>query len=164
MIGFLRKKLCADQRGTSAVEIALAAPILSGVIIGMADMARGYSTKLMLEQAAQRTIEQVQAQKSVATSYNTAITTEATAAMTAAGYATGNTITPNSWVECSTNGTSWTAKTNFTDACAPAELTARYVSVSISRSFSPMFSSRRWPGANANGTFTLSGYAEVRIQ
>jgi Flp pilus assembly protein TadG len=161
---FPLRRLLEDRRGTSAIEIALVAPLLAATIIGMSDMARGYSLKLEMEQAAQRTIEQVQAQKSVGSSYNTAIETEAGNAMTAAGYSTGNTVTPDSWVECSTNGSSWTKKTNFTDACAPAELTARYVSVSISRKFRPMFTSKRWPGTDSNGDFTVSGYAEVRIQ
>lgn len=158
------KALRRDQRGAAVVELALSVPFLAALVIGMTDMTRGYSMKLQVEQAAQRTIEKVEQQKSVAQSYNTAITTEATAAMTAAGYSTGNTITPDSWVECSTNGTTWTRKTNFTDACATTEMTARYVKVTISRPFTPMFGSRLWPGANQNGSITITGTAEVRVQ
>ena len=111
-------RLRTDRRGAAVIELALAAPVMAAVIIGMTDMARAYSLKLVVEQAAQRTIEQIEQQKSVASSYNTAITTEATSAMTAAGYSTGNTITPDSWLECSSNGTTWTRQTSFTGACA----------------------------------------------
>lgn len=158
--------LLRDQRGASVIELALTAPFMAALVIGMSDLARAYSLKLICEQAAQRTIEKVENQKSVATSYNTALSTEAGLAMTDAGYSTGNTITPDSWLECSTdNGASWTRQANFTDDCTGAnDLTARYVKVTISRDFSPMFPSRAWPTANANGTITVTGYAEVRVQ
>lgn len=164
MIGRTFLTLRADQRGASAIELALAAPILAAMVIGVTDLSRAYSMKLMMEQAAQRTIEKVEQQKSVSNSYNSALTAEATSAMSDAGYSTGNTITPDSWVECSTNGSSWARQSNFTDACSPGQLTARYVSVSISRSYSPMFRSRAWPGADSNGNLTITGWAEVRIQ
>jgi Flp pilus assembly protein TadG len=158
-------KLRRDERGASIIELAMVAPFMAALVIGMSDLARGYSTKLMLEQAAQRTIEKVEQQKSVSTSYNTTLSTEATNAMTDAGYSTGNTITPDSWLECSSDGTNWTRQTDFTGSCPNAtDTTARYVSVKISRDFTPMFTSRHWPGANANGTITVSGYAEVRVQ
>lgn len=154
-----------DKRGAAIIELALAAPFMAALLIGMTDLARGYSTKLQLEQAAQRTVEKIEQQKSVASSYNSTLSTEATNAMTDAGYSTGNTITPDSWLECSSNGTSWTRQTDFNGSCPNAtDITARYVSVSISRSFTPMFTSRHWPGANADGTITVSGFAEVRIQ
>jgi Flp pilus assembly protein TadG len=154
-----------DERGASLIELALSLPFLAAIVVGMSDLARAYSLKLMLEQAAQRTIEQVENQRSVATAYNTALTTEATSAMSDAGYSTGNTITPDSWLECSSNGTTWTRQTNFTDSCPNAsDITARYVEVTISRDFVPMFSSRAWPGANAQGNIPITGNAEVRIQ
>jgi Flp pilus assembly protein TadG len=158
-------RLGADQRGAAIIELALAAPFLAALVIGMTDLARGYSTKLQLEQAAQRTVEKIEQQKSVATSYNSALSTEATSAMTDAGYSSGNTITPDSWLECSSNGTTWTRQPDFNGSCPNAsDISARYVSVRISRSFSPMFRSRHWPGANSSGNFTVSGFAEVRIQ
>ena len=155
-----------DQRGASLIELALAAPFMAAIVIGMADLSRAYSMKLMLEQASQRAVEKVENQRSVATSYNTDLQTEATSAMTAAGYSTGNSYTPDSWLECSSDaGASWTRQTDFNGSCPNAsDLTARYVSMRVSRNFVPMFTSRAWPGANADGTITVSGYAEVRMQ
>ena len=164
MIRNALSRLLRNERGASLVELALTAPFMATLVIGMSDIARGYSMKLQMEQAAQRTIEQVEQQRSVASSYNDSLTAEATSAMTDAGYSSGNTITPDSWLECSADGTTWTRASSFTGACAANETTARYVSISISRSFSPMFRTRVWPGANSDGTITVSGYAEVRLQ
>ena len=59
------------------------------------DLARAYSLKLLMEQAAARTVEQVEDQGGVSTSsYNTGLKTEATNAMTASGYATGGAYAP----------------------------------------------------------------------
>lgn len=158
------RKLFSDKRGGAIVELGLAAPILSAVTIGMIDLARGYTLKLVCEQAAQRAVEKVQNQKSVTTgSYNSALTTEATNAMTAAGYSTGNTYTPDSWVECSTNGTSWTRTASFTTDCTTT-YTARYASVTIRRSYVPFFTSRLWPNRDASGNLTVTGFATVRMQ
>jgi Flp pilus assembly protein TadG len=159
-------RLRDDVRGASLIELALVAPFMAAIVIGMADLSRAYSMKLMLEQASQRAVEKVENQRSVSTSYNTDLTTEATSAMTAAGYSTGNSYTPDSWLECSSDaGASWTRQSDFNGSCPNAsDLTARYVSMRVSRDFVPMFTSRVWPGANADGTITVSGFAEVRMQ
>jgi Flp pilus assembly protein TadG len=166
MIRVLFGRVAHDQRGASVIELALAAPFLAAIVIGMSDLFRAFSTKLLLEQAAQRTIEKVENQKSVATAYNTTVSTEAANAMTAAGYSTGNTITPDSWLECSSNGgTSWTRQSDFTGSCPNAsDITARYVKVTISRNYVPLFPSRHWPTANSSGNIPISASAEVRIQ
>jgi Flp pilus assembly protein TadG len=154
--------LGASDSGAAAIELALALPILSAAVLGMSDIARAYSLKLQIEQAAQRTVEQVEQEKYVLTSsYNTSLTTEATSAMSDLGYTSGNTITPNSWLECSSDsGATWTTQSSFTGSCPNAtDITARYVSVKISRTYDPLFTVYNWPGSA-----TVDGYAEVRIQ
>ena len=54
------KRLSQDEGGASIIELALVAPILATLLIGMVDLSRAYSRKLMLEQAAQRAIEKIQ--------------------------------------------------------------------------------------------------------
>jgi Flp pilus assembly protein TadG len=157
------KRLRLDEQGASLIEMAFAAPILATIVIGMSDLANVYSMTLQTEQAAQRTIEQVENQRSVsATSYNTALTTEATAAMTAAGFTVvSSDITPESWLECGTS----TTHQSFTGSCATStDTVARYVSVRITHKYTPFFPGRAWPNADANGDLTVAGYAEVRIQ
>ena len=51
------RRLCNCDRGNSFIEMALALPIIVGLLIGMVDISRGVSTKLKLSQAAQRTVE-----------------------------------------------------------------------------------------------------------
>jgi Flp pilus assembly protein TadG len=154
-------RLRRNERGASIIELALVAPFMAALVMGITDLSRAYSLKLLLEQASQRTIERVEQQRSVASSYNTSLSTEAGLAMTDAGYSSGNTITPDSWLECGTS----TTHLGFSTSCANSgDTVARYVSVKIARDYVPFFSSRAWPGANSSGNIPISGYAEVRIQ
>ncbi len=155
-------RLRANERGAALVELALVAPVMAAMVIGMTDLSRAFSMKLRLEQAAQRTIEKIEQQKSVATSgYNSALPAEAASAATEAGFSTGNTITSDSWREC---GSSTTHETFTGDCASSSDAVSRYVSVKIENSFTPMFRSRLWPNANSNGDIVVSGYASVRIQ
>lgn len=152
MRNFLRVSRC--EHGTAIIEMALAAPLLAALLIGMTDLSRAYSTKLQLEQAAQRTIERVMQQRNVPSNYSTVLVPEAA---TAAGVA-ASAVTVDDWLEC--DGTRQSAGTV---SCNPNVPYARYVTVDITKSYTPMFSTR-FAGANADGTYTLRGRAGVRVQ
>jgi Flp pilus assembly protein TadG len=158
----LLKRLRDSERGASVVELALAAPIFATLIVGMSDVARAYSMKLRLEQAAQRAIETVQQQSRNGNNYS-ALSTEADNAATAAGYS-GSTVTVAYTLEC--NGTSNTSTTGaaINASCTTGQTYARYVTVTISNSYTPMFAHSFFPRHNANGSVTVSGYAGVRVQ
>ena len=47
MIGMLNR-ITRDERGTSLIEMAMLAPLLATLTIGMVDISRGYSEKLFL--------------------------------------------------------------------------------------------------------------------
>jgi len=49
--------LIRDERGASLIELALVAPFLATMVIGMVDISQCYSAKVKLTQAAQRAIE-----------------------------------------------------------------------------------------------------------
>lgn len=53
------RTLTADRRGAIIVELALVAPVLATMIIGVVDMSNAFSRKLALEQGAQRAIEMI---------------------------------------------------------------------------------------------------------
>ena len=53
------KQLSRDNSGAAIIELALAAPILAMMVIGVSDISTAYGKKLELEQAAQRAIEKV---------------------------------------------------------------------------------------------------------
>ena len=152
--------LARDERGAALIEMALALPVLAGLLIGMVDISRAYSAKLQLEQSAYRAIEKVQQYNTTSSTYNT-LKAEAASAAQASGFTTvtASDVTIDFWLEC--NGV---RAADYNTSCASNETYARWVTVDIAGTFTPMFASRRWPGANTNGTFTLHGKAGLRTQ
>ncbi len=154
------RNLFADDRGTSLIELALAAPIFMAVLMGMVDLSRAYSEKLQLEQATQRAIEKVFNNQTQSTSYNT-LKAEAVSAAHDAGYTSVTTtdVTIDYWLEC--NGA---RQTNYDDKCPDGQVYARYLNVAIQKKFVPNFGTKYFPGANSDGTFTLKADAGIRTQ
>jgi Flp pilus assembly protein TadG len=152
MIPFAR--LARDDRGASIVELALVVPIMGSLLIGMVDLSRAYSHKLKLEQAAQRAIEKIQQYQTSTSTYGT-LQSEAAEA---AGVPTTNVVI-DYWLEC--NGVK---ATNYNSVCSSGQTYARWVQVDVTGTFTPLFPSKKYPGANTNGTFTLHGIAGMRTQ
>jgi len=154
------KDFARDENGASLIELAIALPILASLLIGMVDISRAYSAKLQLSQAAYRAVEKVQQYNTTASTYNT-LKTEAASAATAAGFTgvTADSVAIDFWLEC--NGA---RAADYNTPCPNGQAYARWVTVDITASFSPMFASRRWPNANSDGTFTLHGKAGLRTQ
>ena len=65
-----------DERGAAVIELAMVAPMLALMTIGVVDLSNAYSRKLALEQGAQRAIEKVMQTTELDTVENT-LTTEA---------------------------------------------------------------------------------------
>ena len=154
------KRLSQDEGGNSIIELALVAPVLATLLIGMVDLSRAYSSKLMLEQAAQRSIEKVQ-QYQASASTPTLLKAETVAAAQAAGFTstTAADVTVDFWLEC--NGT---RAADYESSCPTGQTYGRWVSVDLKATFTPMFRVRRWMGSNADGTFTIHGIAGMRTQ
>lgn len=146
--------ICRDERGNSLIEMALAAPVLAALLIGMVDISRAVSTKVNVEQAAQRTIEKVQA-----TAYQTTDNSTLQAdAQAAAG--PGSSATVTAWLECSHDGVHLDYDTG---SCSTGATYARYVMVAVQSSYSPFFGTRFFPNAS-NGTVPIHGQAVLRTQ
>lgn len=150
------RNLLSCTAGTSVIELALALPILAAMLIGMVEMATAYSTKLRIEQAAQRAIEKVQQYQATSSTFNTM---RAEAAAAAGITMTSTNPSVDWWLEC--NGT---RKTNYTDKCSVGEIEARWIQVRIETKYTPFFASAYFPGSNADGTYTVSGEAGIRTQ
>lgn len=153
-----------DERGSTLVEMALVAPFLATLLIGMVDISRGYSAKLQLEQAAQRSIEKVMQGAQGDASSNIFETLEQEAAA-AAGVAE-TAVEVRYWLECngvSQNTSTATMAADYEKVCASGEVYSRYLNVQIEKIYTPMFSTR-WLGANSDGTYTLIGEAGIRVQ
>ena len=153
MIDFIRS-LCRNERGASIIEMAMVAPVLTALFVGMVDISRAYSAKLQLEQAAQRSIEKVQQYRTTSSTYST-LQTEAA---TAAGVPTTD-VTVDYWLEC--NGA---RQASYTTICPSTDNRVRYITVRIIKKFSPMFGTRFFPGANSDGTYTIDAEAGLRTQ
>ncbi|HUE79054.1 MAG TPA: TadE/TadG family type IV pilus assembly protein [Sphingomicrobium sp.] len=148
------RSLARDERGASIIEMAMVTPVLATLLIGMVDISRAYAAKLQLEQAAQRSIEKVMQYQTGASTYSTLYTEAADAA----GVPVTD-VTVDYWLEC--NGA---RAANYTDSCSSGQTYARYISVAVDKDFQPMFGTRFFPGANPDGTFTITGEAGLRTQ
>jgi len=148
--------LRTDERGNSFIEMAVIAPVLAALLVGTVDVSNAYSAKLSLEQAAQRVVEYVQ-RSGYQTSDNAALETEAE---TAAGAGSNATVT--SWLECNNDGVHLNLDTG---TCASETVPyARYTQITVTKAFRPMFGTRFFPGANSDGTYTVSAMSGMRTQ
>ena len=149
--------LARDENGASIIELALVTPFLAAMVMGVADVGRAYSQKLKLEQAAYRAIEKVQQYRDTTSTFTT-ISAEATNAATAAGF-TSPTVTVDYFLECD-----GTRQTTYNMTCSTSQTENRWITVDIAANYTPLFASTAWPGANANGTYTLHGKAGLRTK
>lgn len=150
MIGI--RRLFSDERGNSFIEMALVAPLLAVLLFGMVDISRAYSDDLFLEQVAQRTVERIQ-QSGFDPAHESTLEAEAVAAAGAGSNANVSFV-----LECNGAAQSWTS------TCTTGQTYARYVTVLVTRPFTPIFGTKLFAGANNNGTVTLEGEAGVRVQ
>ena len=139
--------LLRDRAGTVTIELALLAPILAAMLIGLVDISRAYSDKLRLEQVAQRGIEKV-----MQNSFKSppAVPLEA-AADAEAG--TGADATVTFWLEC--DGEIQTGASAYTTPCPEGEQHGRYVQIAITKTYTPLIMNTSWE---------LDGVAGIRIQ
>ena len=149
------RSILRDQRGNSFIEMAFAAPLLATLLVGTVDISRAVATKVDVEQAAQRTLEKVQAQADFKTDQVADLIAEA---KQAAG--TGSTASVDAWLECDNDGTHLDFDTG---TCSPTVSYARYVQVNVTSSYTPMFGTRFFPGAQG-GKVPVNGKAVVRVQ
>jgi len=150
MIGKL-KALARDARGTAVVELAIVAPMIALLTVGIVDMSNGFSRKLKIEQAAQRSIEKIMNTSASDTIENTL----AAEAADQADVPLAN-VTVTYRLEC--DGAA-------TDAaeCTEDQVTSQWITVTVVDQYEPLFS-RHFAGINGDGTYHLSATAGVRIQ
>lgn len=161
MIGFL-SRLHRDRSGAAIIELALAAPILAGMVIGVSDISIVYGKKLQLEQAAQRAIEKV-AQTTGEDTPEDTIKKEAVCQFNG----TANDGSCNTSPLTSSNVTvSYVLKcdgvvTTYTSDCAGGQTELRYITTTVSYNYAPLFPVH--VGVESDGTYHLTGSAGVRV-
>lgn len=177
MIALLRK-LKADRRGAAVIELALVAPMLGLMVIGVVDMSNGYSRKLALEQGAQRAIEKVMQTTEVDTVENT-LKTEAVCqvnGLNANGTCRTSPMTVSdvtvTWrLECTSSGGSISTQTSTDSAafddfdCASGTTReARYIEITLNDKYTPMFPVHFQGYNSSDGTYHVSAAAGVRTK
>ena len=145
--------LLRDNRGTSVLETALIVPTLAMFVMGGSDLAMGFSEKLRVQQAAARAIEMATAGGLNSAAFNNLQADAASAAGVPA-----NSVVVDKWLECD-----GVRQSSFDDTCTTSGAQmARFVSISITSSYAPMFSFL--VPDNDNGSISISGYSAVRVQ
>lgn len=151
--------LVRDEAGTGLIELALVAPIIIFIMLAISDMAQGFTMALQLKQAANRTIELATVAGARTNSYSYL---QAEGAV-ASGQPSSNVVV-SAWLEC--NGVK---QSSSATNCSGSAQFARYVSVAITGSYTPAFSSSVmasiYGGTIAmNNTVQMTAKAAVRVQ
>jgi Flp pilus assembly protein TadG len=152
-MSILKRNLASDDRGAAVIELALIAPMLALLTIGIVDVSQAFGRKLALEQAAQRAVEKV-----MQTTGNT--TPEGTIkaeAATQAGVSQDD-VTVTYTLECD-----GVAEADFDTECDPAETSARYLQVTVAGSYTPMFPAHYF-GDDDDKVYHMTATAGVRTQ
>lgn len=163
MIAMLNRIRC-DERGASVIEMALVAPFLATMTIGMIDISRAYSEKLFVEQSAQRAVER--AMQGMQGDDSTDIFEGLQAEAAATADVPEDDVTVRYWLECNgvdQNTSQASMADDYEKVCPDGQYYSRHISVRIEKTFTPMFATK-WLGANDDGTFTLVGEAGMRVQ
>ncbi len=153
------RKLVSDQRGTSLLEFAFAAPIFALMLVGIGDLARGFSERFALQQAANRTLEM--AHLGTRQDNYEFLWAEAAEAAKDAGKE-GATVTLDSWLDCVRDDGTKTKKA-WGETCLDTEETARYVTLTLSSTFTPAFGTAGYLNVTS-GNVPISASASVRVQ
>ena len=146
--------LIRDARGTSVVELGILLPLFAAMLMGVVDLSRAYSTKLQMQQAAQRAVERVQ-RDNFKLDDSPVIQQEAA---DGAEVSLSN-VTVDAWLEC--NGSKMGS---YTDTCQNGQTMARYVTVEVKKDYEPFFSTKFIPGPKSGNSVTLTTEAGVRTQ
>jgi Flp pilus assembly protein TadG len=145
------KALSRDSRGAAVIELAIVAPMIALLTVGIVDMSNGFSKKLKIEQAAQRAIEKIMNTSASDTIENTLAAEAADQADVPLDH-----VTVTYRLEC--DG----AQTDAVE-CAEDQVTSQWITVTVIDSYEPMFA-RHFAGISGDGTYHLSATAGVRIQ
>jgi Flp pilus assembly protein TadG len=134
-------KLQRDRRGVATIELALYAPMLALLTIGVVDMSNAFGRKLALEQAVQRAIEKVMQTTGVKSVAETIIDEAADQAnISDAEKASKITVTYS--LECDDSDPQTSSDADAFDAFTCAEGTeseVRYIEVQVRDVYDPMF-------------------------
>jgi Flp pilus assembly protein TadG len=156
------RKLARDDTGAVLIELALAAPMLALMVMGISDISSAFSKRLELEQAAQRAIEKVMQTTGEDTPEGT-IKREAVCQYNGTA-ADGTCKTAPITVDNVTVVYSLTCNnvvTAYNTDCVGGQTEYRYIQATVTDTYTPMFPIHF--GTGADGKYSLSATAGVRV-
>jgi Flp pilus assembly protein TadG len=157
------QSLRRDNRGTAVIEFAFIAPMLALLTIGVVDMSNAFGRKLMLEQAAQRSVEKIMQTTGVLTVEQT-IAAEAVCQYNGTNDdgtcktspMTTDNVTVTHRLEC--DGVLTTS-----EDCSVGEKESRWIQVTVWDDYEPMFPIH-FAGISDNGKYHLQATAGMRTE
>lgn len=158
------RALLQDESGSAVVELGLVAVTLSGLMIAMIDLGKGFSEKLVLEQVAQRAIEKAMqgVQADAQTSIFETLKEEAAAE---AGVPEANVVVKY-WLECagvSQFTTFAKMDDDYKKVCDEGVRYSRFLEVRIQKAYTPTFN-MPWLNTNTQGKVIVKARAGLRVQ
>lgn len=159
----LLKSLRRDKSGAVIIEFAFVAPVLALLTIGVLDMSTAFGKKLMLEQAAQRSIEKIMQTTGELTVEETVANeavcqyngTNTNGTCKTAPITTSN-VTVTHRLEC--DGTLTTDPD-----CAMGQTESRWIQVELWDDYEPMFPVH-FSGIQSNGKYRVRAIAGMRTE
>jgi Flp pilus assembly protein TadG len=164
-----------NERGAAIIELALVAPVLALITVGIVDMSNAYNKKLALEQGAQRAIEKIMNTTEDATVESTLaseVKCQVNGSTTSGGVTTCNTsptqtITVTWRLDCTTGSTTTSQATTdsatydgYVSACTGTK--AGYVQVAVTDKYTPLFPVYFAAFNSGDSTYHLSATAGTR--
>ncbi len=173
------RRMGSDERGAALIELALVAPMVALMVVGIVDLSNAFSRKLALEQGAQRAIEKIM-QTTEDNSVEGTLKTEAVCQVNGINTADGTCKTSPitdadvtvTWrLECvDATSRAITSQQTSTDAeafdkltCSATSKEIKYIEIAVKDRYTPMFPIRF--GASTNdGNYAISATAGMRTQ
>lgn len=164
-------KLWREDRGAAIIELAIVAPVIALMTVGVVDLSNGFGTKLKIEQAAQRSVEKVM-QTTGVTNVESTIATEAicqfngtldngdckTAPLTA-----DNVTVVHSLYCKEEDAAEEDAELEADGDCEEDEVGSRWIKVTVWTEYTPLFP-LHFTGIDANGKYRIEASAGMRTE
>lgn len=147
----LLRTLKSDERGAALIELAILAPVLAALTVGVVDLSNAFGRKLNLEQAAQRSIEKV-----MNTTADTTPTQTIIDEASAQAEIPDDQVSVTYYLECD-------GVASDVEACADDEVETKWLMVTVTDSYEPMFS-MKFAGVADDGKYHLSASAGMRVE
>jgi hypothetical protein len=145
-------KLAHDHQGTSVIELAIAAPVLLMLLAGVTDLGGGLTERYRLQQAVNRTLEMAQSGRDADFAF---LVPEAAAA----AEVPVSDVVQEQWLECANSQ----VRRDWLDECTAGDA-ARYVKLTITGSYMPLFGPMSYWTVQSNGTVKMTAHATLRVR